>query len=108
MINNDINNYKRLPNGKWVKVIWEKYYPFCEVCGSIENLENHHWAPRHLFGDSADLYPISLLCKKCHLEWHSIVTPNMIEEGKIKAAELRITNGKNKPLNPPTHQPSRV
>jgi len=48
----------------------------CERCGSEEGSERHHWAPVHLFED-ADDWPTGYLCRKCHLEWHSIVTPKM-------------------------------
>lgn len=50
----------------------------CERCGSMEGSEIHHWAPQHLFGNlEASCWPTSYLCRKCHLLWHSIVTPNM-------------------------------
>lgn len=48
----------------------------CARCGSTEGTERHHWAPRHLF-DDADRWPMSDLCRSCHMRWHSIVTPNM-------------------------------
>lgn len=48
----------------------------CERCGSADGAEVHHWAPSHLFDDPDD-WPTSYLCRKCHREWHSIVTPNM-------------------------------
>lgn len=49
----------------------------CEVCGSTGQTELHHWAPFHLFGDEADKWPTSLLCRPCHVRWHQTVTPNM-------------------------------
>lgn len=52
------------------------HMPPCERCGSTAGVENHHWAPRHLFND-ADEWPMSWLCRKCHQTWHKIVTPNM-------------------------------
>lgn len=48
----------------------------CEVCGTL-GVEYHHWAPTHLFGDEADKWPCSYLCRACHKKWHDIVTPNM-------------------------------
>lgn len=48
----------------------------CERCGSVDGSEVHHWAPSHLFEDSFD-WPTSHLCRKCHMEWHRIVTPHM-------------------------------
>lgn len=51
----------------------------CEVCGAAEG-ELHHWAPQYLFGEKADRWPVSYLCRACHKYWHDLVTPNM---GKI-------------------------
>lgn len=48
----------------------------CERCGSEEGSEVHHWAPIHLFEDAED-WPMSHLCRKCHMEWHRVVTPLM-------------------------------
>ncbi len=40
--------------------------------------ENHHFAPRHLFGIAeANLWPQSPLCKTHHKKWHDTVTPDM-------------------------------
>ena len=52
----------------------------CAVCGNPYT-ELHHFAPRHLFGNDADNWPMAYLCKKHHDLWHAIVTPNM---GKVK------------------------
>jgi hypothetical protein len=49
--------------------------PLCERCGS-RGVEEHHWAPHHLFDDSWD-WPTSFLCRDCHMRWHRIITPNM-------------------------------
>lgn len=55
----------------------------CLVSGCNQRgAEQHHWAPRHLFGDAADLWPRDYLCKQHHDEWHKRVTPNMCEVGK--------------------------
>lgn len=51
----------------------------CQVCGSTENVEVHHWAPAHLFGPECDKWPVGHLCQPCHRKWHRIVTPNMGE-----------------------------
>ena len=48
----------------------------CEHCGAIEHLEEHHWAPRHMF-DDPDSWPRSMLCRHCHTTWHARVTPVM-------------------------------
>lgn len=49
----------------------------CEVCGSQDKIESHHWAPRHLFGDECEMWPQSNLCQPCHVKWHQTVTPEM-------------------------------
>lgn len=80
---NIAKEYERL-NGKlkYVETNTAKYIKQksilieCEVCGKGE-AERHHWAPRHLFGDKADRWPTSMLCRSCHQRWHNIVTPNM-------------------------------
>ena len=51
-------------------------YYICVVCGKV-GAENHHWAPRYLFGDECDHWPQSYLCNTCHMHWHDLVTPNM-------------------------------
>lgn len=45
----------------------------CEVCGTLGPVEVHHLAPRALFGDAANLWPVIDLCTTCHDEWHSKV-----------------------------------
>ena len=50
--------------------------PVCRVCG-IHEVELHHWAPRALFGDDADLWPMDFLCRECHSRWHTAVTPTL-------------------------------
>lgn len=49
----------------------------CEVCSDDSGTETHHFAPRHLFGDEAELWKTAELCKTCHKRWHDLVTPNM-------------------------------
>lgn len=51
----------------------------CEVCGAL-GVQVHHWAPRHLFGNQADVWPTSKLCVDHHAYWHSKVTPGMAEK----------------------------
>lgn len=48
----------------------------CEVCKVI-GAELHHWAPHAYFGIESWDWPMSYLCRKCHMRWHSIVTPNI-------------------------------
>jgi hypothetical protein len=52
----------------------------CEVQGCINRgVEWHHWAPQHLAGQFAapTRWPLGLLCRHHHAEWHRVVTPNM-------------------------------
>lgn len=35
-----------------------------------EAVEDHHFAPRAIFGEDADDWPRALLCVDHHLEWH--------------------------------------
>lgn len=35
-----------------------------------EAVEDHHFAPRAVFGDEADDWPMALLCVDHHNEWH--------------------------------------
>jgi hypothetical protein len=46
--------------------------PPCRVCGE-RGAELDHWAPRHLFGADADLWPTDYLCKRGHQPWHQRV-----------------------------------
>lgn len=51
---------------------------YCERCGAHGDVEEHHWAPKHLFGfDEAEEWPTALLCLPCHRRWHQVVTPTM-------------------------------
>lgn len=43
----------------------------CMVCDAAGPTEKHHFAPRILFGDEADLWPIWDLCRPCREEWHT-------------------------------------
>ena len=55
----------------------------CRTCGSYQQIELHHWLPRHLVSamdDDPSLerhWPTDYLCRSCHMDWHRIVTPNM-------------------------------
>lgn len=37
----------------------------------MEAVEDHHFAPRAVFGDEADEWPRALLCREHHAEWHA-------------------------------------
>ncbi len=61
-----------------LEVVKDNRTEHCEVCSDL-GAEEHHWAPRYLFGDESGQWPTSLLCVPCHIRWHSIVTPKMTE-----------------------------
>ena len=64
---------------EWLPIVRDNYRPpheTCARCQKVAYLEEHHWAPRHLFIDP-DSWPTSRLCQPCHAEWHRIVTPKM-------------------------------
>jgi hypothetical protein len=48
---------------------WSRSRPPCVRCGTF-GTEEHHWAPRALFGEESDLWPTSWLCPGCHQRWH--------------------------------------
>lgn len=58
-----------------VEVIASHNQATCERCG-MAGAETHHWAPYHLFEDAHD-WPTSQLCRRCHMLWHSKMTPSM-------------------------------
>lgn len=47
----------------------------CPVCGKVEILQEHHWAPFCVFGNDADRWPKTKLCQSCHSAWHQKMTP---------------------------------
>lgn len=49
----------------------------CVVCGDRAT-ENHHWAPRGIFGKECEKWPQDWLCKRHHDEWHQRVTPQLV------------------------------
>lgn len=65
-------------------------HEICAKCGGDENVEYHHWAPRHLF-DDADQWPGDYLCRVCHTRWHRITTPDMARTPKAKPVSYWLT-----------------
>lgn len=67
------DNLGPLKCGEWLFDVLLKPLPEsdqqCERCGAPE-IECHHWAPQNTFED-ADSWPIGLLCRTCHHEWHA-------------------------------------
>lgn len=51
----------------------------CAHCGQRAT-EEHHWAPRAIFGPEADRWPTDRLCKTCHDLWHQMVTPQLVKK----------------------------
>lgn len=54
----------------------------CEVDGCNNYIQEgtmlHHFFPKYIFGELAELAPKSYLCKTHHIdEWHAKLTPNM-------------------------------
>ena len=50
----------------------------CARCGH-RGAEEHHWAPRGIFGpEEAETWPKDYLCKECHDGWHLRVTPQLV------------------------------
>lgn len=71
--------------------------PPCVVCGK-RGTEHHHWAPRHLFGTEADLWPTAWLCRSCHQRWHRVVE----HQGKLAVVPLPLEGGGDHPEREPT------
>lgn len=45
-------------------------FPCCVEGCERKDTQLHHFAPRHLFGEDADLWPTGYLCTDHHSEWH--------------------------------------
>lgn len=44
----------------------------CDVCHRLGPTAQHHVAPRKIFGDAAEDWPIVYVCGLCHDEWHTV------------------------------------
>ena len=44
----------------------------CERCGEV-GVQYHHTAPKKVFGEDAESYPLVKLCTSCHDRWHKIM-----------------------------------
>ena len=44
----------------------------CFVCRSASAKEEHHLAPRHIFGREAQCWPRVEVCRGCHRRWHEL------------------------------------
>lgn len=53
------------------------FYRMCQHCREFQSCELHHFAPRAFFSDACDDWPVAYLCKPCHDEWHTRVTPGL-------------------------------
>lgn len=45
----------------------------CPVCLRVVPLEEHHLAPRALFGDEAERWSTQNVCRDCHERWHAFM-----------------------------------
>ena len=53
--------------------------PTCEWpgCGTHEMTEKHHFFPRAIYGDFAEMGPTAYYCQWHHSGWHKLVTPHI-------------------------------
>jgi hypothetical protein len=66
------------------RLVFEKVFDVtvdveCERCGA-HGAELHHWMPSFIDEDKNATWPVGYLCPRCHLLWHSKVTPRMSEK----------------------------
>jgi len=60
---------------------YQKDAPPCAVCHSRTGTEEHHFAPRHIFGwEEAERWPKAYLCKACHDKWHQAIAVHYQED----------------------------
>jgi len=77
-----VSNFKELPIFNEELLIRPRQVKCCVVCGSLNEVHMHHWAPIKLFGDEAAIWPISFLCADCHRKWHNIINAFDAEAGE--------------------------
>lgn len=75
----------------WVD--YTKQNPPCYVCGSQEGTELHHFAPRHIFPDEAELWPKEYLCAVHHRQWHETIALHY-QDNNCKYCKGLVTKGK--------------
>lgn len=56
------------------------WFRHCERCDKWAVCEVHHMAPRKFFGEACESWPTVYLCRPCHEQWHTIVTPGLCTE----------------------------
>ena len=61
----------------WTTEERERRTERCAMCFRKAEVDVHHTAPRHLFGEEAEYWPMQSLCRPCHERWHLLVTPLM-------------------------------
>lgn len=69
----------RLPVG--MDRMWDS--PPCVVCGE-HGTQIHHFAPREVFGDEADLWPTAYLCTGCHAAWHARIEAHFANAPRLR------------------------
>lgn len=73
----EVNNLDALP----LLADYSAHAPKCEVCGSGNGTELHHFAPRHIFGPvTAERYSQAYLCRDCHTDWHVGIASHNVSE----------------------------
>lgn len=53
------------------------WFRMCEKCRKWASCEVHHVAPRAFFGEECEDWPTLYLCRPCHDEWHTQLTPGL-------------------------------
>ena len=59
----------------------------CYVCGVSARLDGHHLAPKAVFGDAADRWPVVDVCHDCHREWHRLMTDHWMIAKRDRGTE---------------------
>lgn len=71
---------------------------FCEVCGSQNNLQTHHYNYKFLFSErEQDLF---CLCGSCHETYHKEFPANKLPKDKKLSRDVRLSHIKTTILNP--------
>lgn len=76
-----------------------KKQPFCQACGSTQNLEVHHIEPFHINPDR-ELDPnnlITLCGKNCHLVFGHLMDYSSWNNRVVEDSEVYFTKVKNRP-----------
>jgi len=73
----------------------------CWVCQQKKATEEHHLAPKELFGEQADKWPRVMVCRGCHMEWHRKIINAIIDHRRrVEAWEKELTRMANQQDDP--------